>query len=189
MVLLARIKGVTMAVEVTGAADPLASRPSRVLVTVLRIGVALLWVQNASWKIPPRFGEGPEPSGLYRFTLEAVEHPVFPPYSWLVEHLVLPNFVVFGWAVLATEAALGAFLLIGLATRLWALIGVGQTVAITLSVLNAPNEWHWSYLLMLLAHLALVATAAGRYAGLDAALRPRWLAAPGRLARLLVRAS
>jgi thiosulfate dehydrogenase [quinone] large subunit len=72
---------------------------------------------------------------------------------------------------------------------LWALVGIAQTVAIALSVLNAPNEWVWSYLLMLLAHVALFATAAGRYAGLDGLLRPRWAASPSALARLLVRAS
>ena len=64
---------------------------------------------------------------------------------------------------------LGAFLLIGLATRFWALVGVAQTVAILLSVLNAPHEWYWSYLLMLLVHCPL-RTVAGRYAGLDGVL-------------------
>ena len=165
------------------------SRSSRALVAAARVGLALLWIGGASWKTPPRFGQGAEPSGLYRFTSYAVEHPVFPPWSWLVEHVVLPNFTFFGWVTLVVEASLGAFLLIGLATRLWALVGVGQTVAITLSVANAPNEWLWSYLLMLLLHLMVFATAAGRFAGLDGILRPRWHRAGGRLARLLVRAS
>jgi thiosulfate dehydrogenase [quinone] large subunit len=170
--------------------DPLAlSRTSRALVATLRIGVAMLWIHNLSWKNPPTFGQGDQPSGLYEFTRWAVEFPVFPPYTWLVEHLVLPNFTVFAWAVLLVEAAIGAFLLVGLATRLWALVGVGQTLAITFSVANAPHEWLWSYLLMLLAHLAILATAAGRYAGLDGVLRPAWRAADGRLPRLLLRAS
>ena len=78
-------------------ADILASsRLSRELIVVVRIGVALLWIQNVSWKDPPTFGEGPSPSGLYAFTRYAVEFPVFPPYTWLVEHLVLPNFAFFG---------------------------------------------------------------------------------------------
>jgi thiosulfate dehydrogenase [quinone] large subunit len=68
-------------------------------------------------------------------------------------------------------------------------VGVAQTLAITLSVLNAPHEWPWSYLLMLMAHAAVFAVAAGRYGGLDGVLRPRWLASDTRLSRLLVRAS
>jgi thiosulfate dehydrogenase [quinone] large subunit len=175
---------------VRAVADVLAtSRLSRALIAVVRVGVALLWISNVSWKDPPTFGEGSSPSGLYVFTRYAVEHPVVGPYSWLVEHVVLPNFALFGWTVLLVESALGGFLLIGLATRFWALVGIAQTVAITLSVLNAPNEWVWSYLLMALAHLALFAVAAGRYGGLDGVLRPRWLARRSRFGRLLVCAS
>jgi thiosulfate dehydrogenase (quinone) large subunit len=127
--------------------------------------------------------------GLYLSASNAVSHPVLPPYAWLMEHVVLPNFTFLGWMVLLVEASLGAFLLIGLATRLWALIGVAQTVVIMLAVLNAPHEWYWSYLLMLLVHLALFATAAGRYAGLDGVLRTGWQLSQSSWARALVRAS
>ncbi|GAB3416176.1 hypothetical protein GCM10027569_38490 [Flindersiella endophytica] len=140
------------------------------MLAAVRVGVALMWMQNVDWKNPPAFGAG-TPGGLDDWTRQAVERPVLAPYAWVVEHMVLPNFTFFGWAVLIVEAGLGGFLLVGLATRLWALVGVAQTLAITLSVLNAPHEWHWSYLLMLLVHVALFATAAGQYAGVDGALR------------------
>lgn len=172
------------------AADPLtSSRLSRALVTMIRVAAGLLWVQGTWWKVPPRFGEGDPPSGLYQWTSYAVEYEVFGPFAWLVENLVLPNFQAFGWLVLLTEAALGGFLLVGLATRWWALVGMAQTVVITLSAWNAPHEWVWSYPLMFLVHAALFACAAGRYGGLDGVLRPRWLNSPGRLAALLARAS
>lgn len=150
---------------------------------VLRIGVAILWIQNAGWKVPPDFGADAD-RGLYFWASQAVEFPVFAPYSWLVETLVLPNIHIFGWVILLMEAALGAFLLVGLATRFWALVGIAQTVAISLSVLNAPHEWHWSYYLMALAHVVLLATAAGRYWGLDGFLRAIWQKSTGRLAAL-----
>lgn len=165
------------------------SRLNRGLIAAVRIGIGLLWMQNAGWKAPPTFGEGDPPTGLYEWTRYAVEFPVFGPYAWLVEHLVLPNFAFFGWLVLLTEASLGAFLTVGLATRFWAVVGVGQTVVIMLSALNAPGEWLWSYPLMLMAHLAVFATAAGRVVGLDGILRPSWQTSSARLARLLVRAS
>jgi thiosulfate dehydrogenase [quinone] large subunit len=174
----------------TAGNPPLASSwLSRAIVALIRVAAGVLWIQNAGWKQPPRFGEGDPPAGLYLWTSYAVEHQVFGPYAWLVEHVVLPNFRPFGWLVLITEASLGAFLLIGLLTRLWALIGIAQTTVIALSALNAPHEWVWSYALMFLVHAALFATAAGRYGGLDGVLRPRWVASPGRLARLLARAS
>lgn len=173
------------AVDATALAN---TRLSRALVAGVRIVLALMWIQNVFWKVPPDFGKE-RGADLYQFTNHAVERPVFPPYSWIVEHVVLPNFALFGWLVLFTEAALGAFLLIGLATRFWALVGIGQTLAITLSVLNTSGEWHWSYYLMLVAHVAVFAVAAGRAGGLDGVLRPLWLASPGRLPRLLARAS
>jgi thiosulfate dehydrogenase [quinone] large subunit len=152
------------------------------------VGVAFLWIQNVGWKQPPDFGKASN-GGLYRFTLFAVDNPVLAPYAWFVENLVLPNFTFFGWLTLLTEGALGAFLLIGLATRFWAVVGVAQSLAITLAVLNAPNEWHWSFFLMILAHVALFATAAGRNFGVDGVMRPSWLQSNGRVAGLLARLS
>lgn len=164
------------------------SRLSGVSLALLRIGIALLWIQNASWKVPPDFGANAD-KGLFFWASQAVEHPVLAPYSVFVETLVLPNIAVFGWVTLLTEAALGAFLLVGLATRFWAIVGIAQTCAITLSVLYAPNEWHWSYYLMLLAHIVLLGAAAGRTFGLDGAFRPIWRESSGRIAALLMRAS
>lgn len=153
------------------------------LLAVLRVGVAILWIENVGWKRPPDF------SSLRRYTTDAVEHPVFSPFSWVVEHVVLPNFTFFAWMTLLLESSIGAFLFIGLATRLWALIGIGQSLAITMSVLNAPNEWEWSYYLMILANIGIFATAAGRAYGLDGVLRPIWLSSDGRLSRVLRRLS
>jgi thiosulfate dehydrogenase (quinone) large subunit len=180
----------TAGTDATPDAVPLPpSRFNRALLAIVRIGVGLLWLQTVGWKTPPNFGRGDPPGGLYLSASYAVSHEVLRPYAWLMERFVLPNFTFFGWMVLLVEAALGAFLLIGLATRFWALIGIAQTVAIALSVLNAPHEWYWSYLLMLLVHVALFATAAGRYAGLDGVLRPGWQLSRSWAARLLVRVS
>ncbi len=62
-------------------------------------------------------------------------------------------------------------------------------MAIMLSVMNAPNEWEWSYYLMILAHVALFATAAGRSYGLDGVLRPVWRRSESRLSHLALRLS
>ncbi len=166
-----------------GTADGLDGRTTRVLVAFLRIGVAVLWIENVGWKAPPNF------SSLRKFTQYAVDYPVVRPFSWLVEHLILPNFTFFAWMTLLLEASIGAFLLIGLATRFWALVGIAQTLAITMSVLNAPHEWEWSYYLMVLAHVALFATAAGRSYGLDAVMRPIWRTSDSYASRLLMRVS
>jgi len=183
-----------MSTDVVGRAGPVESlEPSglgRVLLAVVRITVGLLWINNVGWKVPPRFGAGTNPpQGLFEWVQKPLHYPVFAPYSWLVEHLVLPAFPLFAWGVFVVEACLGAFLLVGLATRFWAVVGLAQTVVITLSVLNTPGEWYWAYFLMFAAHLALLATAAGRAYGVDGVLRPVWRRRGGLVGRALLKAS
>lgn len=171
------------------AAGPVGSeRASRLTLAGVRIVMGILWLTNAGWKTPPEFGRSGG-RGLYRFTTFAVEHEVFAPFAFVVREVVLPNFILFGWTVLLLESCLGAFLLLGLATRFWALVGAAMAAVITLSTLNAPGEWNWGYYMMVAIHLALFATAAGRFVGLDGLLRPVWAQRDSGLARLMMRAS
>jgi hypothetical protein len=148
--------------------------------TVLRILLGLLWLYNVSWKRPPDFGQDAR-NGLYKFTAYAVSDPVLPPYSWVVDHLVLPVFTPFGWLVLVAETVLAVLLLTGTWVRFAAALGVAQSVAIGLSVAYAPHEWPWSYWLMIGAHLLLLVSASGRVLAGDA-VRAGW-AAPQNLLR------
>lgn len=115
-----------------------------------------------------------------------VESQTFSPFGALIERVIAPNVRFFGWAILSMEILLGAFLLLGLLTRFWGVIGLIHTVLIAATVLNAPGVSTWTYYLMFAGHLALIATAAGRTFGLDAVLRPGWVADR---ARFYVRAS
>ncbi|MGA8852213.1 MAG: hypothetical protein WB508_10900 [Aeromicrobium sp.] len=132
----------------------------------LRILVGLMWLYNVSWKRPPSFGQE-SGKGVFGFTTDAVDHPVFPPFSWLVEHVVLPNFTAFGWSVLVVETGLAVALLTGAYVRLAALVGIAQSLAIGLSVAQTPGEWPWSYWLMVGVHVALVFSAAGTVLAVD----------------------
>lgn len=167
--------------------DPLRGRLSRLTLAAVRVMLALLWMQGAGWKNPSRFGTS---SGFfYDFVAGGSTYEVFAPWAWIVDNLILPNWTVFAWSVFIVEVLLGAFLLIGLATRFWAVVGIAQSGAILLSVANTPNEWGWSYWLMIATHMAIWATAAGRWYGLDGVLRPAWVTSGGRVGRLLAWAS
>ncbi|MCP3757006.1 hypothetical protein [Streptomyces sp. TBY4] len=142
-------------------------RPQAAAAVFLRILLGLMWLYNVEWKRPPDFGEQSD-SGLYHFTSFAVGHPVLPPFSWVVEHLVLPHIEVFGWAVLIVETALAVMLLTGAWVRVAAALGVAQSLAIGLSVAFAPHEWPWSYWLMIGAHVVILFSSAGRMFAVDA---------------------
>jgi thiosulfate dehydrogenase [quinone] large subunit len=147
--------------------EPLVLGPiARRTFAVLRIGVGVMWLSNLGWKIPTSF------QSLRFFTQSGVTHPVLAPYAWLLKHLILPNFTFFAWSVLFVESLLAASLLLGIFTRFFGVIGAIQAAAIGLSVALSPGEWPWSYYLMIIANIALVASAAGRVWGLDSIVRP-----------------
>ncbi len=156
---------------------------ARRAVLVLRLALGLLWASNLAWKLPPGFGN------LRQYVVDASTHQVFAPFAWVMSHAVLPHFIAFAWLTLIVETLLAVLLLAGLLTRLAAVLALGQGAAIALSVLNTPNEWPWSYFLMAVAHLTVLAFAAGRVGGLDGLLRPQWRVSSSRLAAFAMRAS
>jgi thiosulfate dehydrogenase [quinone] large subunit len=148
--------------------QPPARPPNGIGLAVLRIVVGITWLHEAQWKTPPEF------SGLSFWLNQPLEHPTFGPWNTLIETVILPNLTLFGWVTLLTEASLGAFLIVGLGTRLWAAVGVLQASAITLSVISVPDEWSYAYYLLVAAHVALLFGAGGRSLGIDGVLRERW---------------
>jgi hypothetical protein len=165
------------------AAAPASS--GQIALAGLRLLTGLLWVENVVWKVPPDFGEHRR-DGLYFWTHRAVEYPAFKPFSWLVEHLVLPNFTAFGWGVLVVESALAVLLLTGTAVRLAALLGIAQSIAIGLSVAEAPGEWPWAYAMMIGIHAVLLFAPSARYAAVDAVRSATTLSAARPIARRLL---
>jgi thiosulfate dehydrogenase (quinone) large subunit len=175
--------------EVTGRGaegmPPAADRFARFSIVAMRLVLAFMWIENTRWKVPPRFGADRH-EGLWLYLDDAVRHPVFAPYAWVAEHVLLPNIGVVGWGVLLAEAAIGALLLVGLLTRLAGALGALQALVIFLSVGQTPGEWPWAYYLMIVGCLGVAGIAAGRVAGVDAVLRPYLLRAAGPLHRLAV---
>ncbi|MGF1598751.1 MAG: TQO small subunit DoxD [Acidimicrobiales bacterium] len=136
------------------------------VLAALRILLGLLWLQNVGWKTPPDF------TGVERFVTEGIEHPTLPPWSWLLEQVIEPAIVPFGWFTLISELVLAVGLVFGLGTRANAALGAVLGLSIGLTVARAPNEWGWSYWLLIGAHLAVMAAPqAGRIASLDQSLR------------------
>ena len=168
----------TKGLRVPAALQAIDEKVSNGVIGAMRMVAGLLWLANIEWKRPPDFGRT-QRNGLFKYVQSAIDHPVFSPYSWVVENVITKQYSFFGWVTLLVESVLAALLLIGLATRIAALVGAGMSVTILLSVLHYRNsdgkeiEWSWSYFLMIALHLTLFAVAAGRFAGVDGVRKGR----------------
>lgn len=149
---------------------------------VLRIFTGLVFLSNALAKV---FGAENFDWGFFSFNLVtlsgaksiaggAADRTYIAPLGAFYRDIVLPNWGFFGVFLIIAELAIGLGLIFGAVTRLAAVGGL---------LLIAPiwvMQWHtglylWEYPAEDLLPLALLATVpAGRVAGLDARLAPRF---------------
>jgi thiosulfate dehydrogenase [quinone] large subunit len=128
----------------------------------LRILAGVIWLANQAGKLPPNFGKD-DPEGLLYSFQRAEQYAVLEPLRNLVHDVVIPHFTLFGWLVFGVELAAGLFLTLGFMTRLGGLIGTGQAIIITALIVRAPDEWFWTYaMLVILNSVSLFAPTSAR---------------------------
>jgi uncharacterized membrane protein YphA (DoxX/SURF4 family) len=132
---------------------------------LLRIIVGTMWWQQSLWKVPPHYDWG-----LIHWMQEMVDHGSVQLQSDLVRDLVLPNIAIFGPLVYAIEVAIALSLILGLATRLGALLGALMAINLWLGLYNAPGEWPWTYMFLVVLQLIYLIDPPGRSLGVDALL-------------------
>jgi thiosulfate dehydrogenase [quinone] large subunit len=159
---------------------------------VARILYGYLWWQQSRWKVPADDFGRRSGGGLWYWVQQEIEHPTFAWYRDFLVGVMIPNWTLFGWLTLLTETFIAVTLILGLATRLGALVAIGMAANITLGILSVPHEWGWTYTMLIMLPALFLLTGAGRSLGIDAVLAP-WLerAAAGghrgaRLARRLI---
>ena len=130
----------------------------------------MLWLANLAWKLPPT--SGATTRRVFSTTSSSpAEHAVGAPLRTLANGVLIPHFTLFGWIVFLVELVVGLSLLLGLWTRIGALLGVGQALAITLLVVRAPDEWIWTFLLLIAMSLVVALTPSGARLSVDSRLR------------------
>jgi uncharacterized membrane protein YphA (DoxX/SURF4 family) len=132
---------------------------------LLRLLVGSMWWQQSLWKIPPNY------DGLIYWMKQMVDHASIPLQGQLVQGLVLPNITIFGPLVYATEVFIGLFLILGLATRVGAVLGALMALNLWLGLYSAPGEWPWTYGFLVIIQFIFVLDPPGRSLGIDAVLR------------------
>ena len=82
--------------------------------------------------------------------------------------LVLPNITVFGPLVYAIEVFIAVSLILGVATRVGAALGALMAINLWLGLYNAPGEWPWTYMFLVVLQLIFLINPPGRSLGIDA---------------------
>lgn len=163
-----------------------------------RLIIGYLWLNQLGWKMPPQFGCPADfavstsltdrTSGLCDWVGLMTIYSRIPLHATFVENFVVPNLAWMGWLIWLMEAFIGLSLILGLVSRLGALVGLVQAANLFIGLSAVPTEWVWSYALLFTFHLLFFCIPPGRIWGIDAWLRRRLqpLAASGNgLARLL----
>ena len=132
-----------------------------------RMAIGVLWLSALIWKLPPNFIP-PEGLRSLRDWMELeVQYPVLPVYGQFVQSIVLPNFTLFAWATFIVELLIGLGLLLGAFTRAAAMLGLLMSLNLAIGLLAVPNEWPWSYIMLVMFQLVFIFTAPGRVWGFD----------------------
>ena len=125
-----------------------------------RMLLGVLWLSTLRWKLPPGF-EGGDQRGLREWLDLMVEHAAFGFYGVFIESVVIPNFLFFAWVLFLTELFVGLGLLLGIATRGAALVGLILSLNLLVGLLEVPGEWPLSYILMAMWHGTILVSGAG----------------------------
>jgi thiosulfate dehydrogenase [quinone] large subunit len=157
------------------------SETSLLVLALVRIFVGSLWFQQLVWKMPPTF------DGLHRYVVEEGQYTIVPGYSYIIQHVLLPNFFLLGAFTWSAELLVALCLLFGLFSRFGGLLSTILAVQLYLGLAFAPGEWYWTYGMLALLGIVMTVIPAGRRLGIDQWLAPRLrsTAPTYRLARLL----
>lgn len=135
-------------------------------IAALRVLMGVLWLANLTWKLPPDFGRH-DPRGLMYSFHQAEHYAIGAPLRRFMADVVIPHFTLFGWQVFVVEAVAGVLLLLGWHTRIGAIVGLLQAIAITVLTERAPNQWFWGFVLFVAVSLVLVLVPSNRHMSLD----------------------
>jgi thiosulfate dehydrogenase [quinone] large subunit len=156
-------------------------------IVVARLVIGYLWITQLSWKMPPTFGcpanfavstsYASRTSGLCDWVGLMANYSILPLHAALVKSIVIPNIAWMGWFIWLMEVFIAVSLVFGVVSRLGAAVGIIQGVNLFIGLIAVPNEWYWSYGMLITLHVIFVCIPPGRVLGIDAWLRRRLSAA------------
>ncbi len=136
---------------------------------IARISVGGMWWQTL-WKPPPYYTDltGVQDSGLGHCVTEMVNSSFFSIQSRFAQEIILPHLSVFETLVYTLEVFIAVSLILGVFTRLGAVLGALLAVCLWLGLYRSSYEWPWTYFFLILLQVTFAVFNAGRSCGLDA---------------------
>jgi uncharacterized membrane protein YphA (DoxX/SURF4 family) len=131
-----------------------------------------MWWQQTLWKLPPTF------EGLHYWLDQMAQHAALAWQRAFVQQIVQLHFTLFVALVYAVEVGIAVSLMLGFLTRLGGALGALQALNLWLGLYRSTEEWHWTYVFLLVIQLTLAVFHAGQSLGLDAILARREQALP-----------
>jgi uncharacterized membrane protein YphA (DoxX/SURF4 family) len=164
-------------------------------IRIASIVIGIMWFEQILWKLPwnsfvspgePPNGVEPNPNptaeqpgpyidngrGAYHWMVQGARFGILG-YNELIKSVALPNWQLFAWLTFLAETTIAVLLILGLFSRLGGLIALFQSVNLYLAISQHPEEWHWTYLFLIVLSFIFMLTGPGRWLGVDQWLRPR----------------
>jgi TQO small subunit DoxD len=146
--------------------DPEQRRAESVTIWLFRLLIGAMWYQGTTWKLPL-----PVSDAFAYWLGETAKYAAFPFIRSLVTNVFQPLLPVVGTLIYFAELFFAVTITLGVLTRLGALLALGQATFLWIGLYQAPNEWPWNYVFLMIVHGFFIVIAAGRYLGVDAILR------------------
>lgn len=152
-----------------------------------RLIIGLLWVTQLAWKMPPTFGcpanfavstsYAARTTGLCDWTGLMASYSILPLHAAFVKSIIIPNIAWMGWLIWLMEVFIAVSLIFGVVTRLGAAVGIIQSLNLFIGLIAVPNEWYWTYAMLITLHVIFLCLPPGRIMGVDVWLRRKISAA------------
>jgi uncharacterized membrane protein YphA (DoxX/SURF4 family) len=129
-----------------------------------RFFIGAMWWEQSLWKLPPDY------SGLRYWVQEMAKFASIGLQRQFVRNVVLPHFHFFAPQVYFAEVLIAVTLMLGLLSRLGALLGALMAINLWLGLYRLPAEWPWTYFFLIVVQIMFLVQPPGRSLGLDAIL-------------------
>ena len=138
-----------------------------VAIWLARVLVGCLWWQKSMWKVPPHYDE------LLRVLDAMAQHTALPMQATTIHAVEIPHIALFGPLVYGMEVVTALCLILGVLSRLGALVGLVLAAFLWLGWYSVPDGWPWGFATLVILHALWACRAPGRSLGADALVRVR----------------